>query len=73
MLPRRPHVGWRVTEVLVWSLFPLGIAAASKGPGLILLPLVFLFGAAVLGPLRAEASAEARCPGCNRYIFPPKR
>lgn len=73
VLPRRPHWGWRATEIAVWVLFPLLIGTASKGPGIVLLPIVCLVGAGLFGPLREAAAADARCPDCRRYIDPPSR
>ncbi|MDB4931448.1 MAG: hypothetical protein JWM10_3932 [Myxococcaceae bacterium] len=72
-LPRRPHGGWRAVEVFAWAFFALGIAASSKMIGVVGLPFMCLLAGCVVGPLRALAAADARCPGCNRYIFPPKR
>lgn len=72
VLPNRPHRGWRVAEVFLWLAIPGAIGLASKGPGLIALPLVFMVGAGLVGPVHAKAAAEARCPGCDRYIRAPK-
>jgi hypothetical protein len=71
--PLRPHWAWRAAEVSAWVLIPALVVVASKGPGLVLLPVAFLMGAAVFGPLRVKSRADARCPVCNRYIFPPSR
>lgn len=72
-LPRRPHAGWRAAEVFAWAFFALGVAVTSKIAGLVALPLMCLLAGCVVGPLHGAATADARCPGCNRYIFPPKR
>lgn len=71
VLPRKPHWGWRVAEVSVWLLIPAVITVGAKGPGLVLLPIVFVMGAGLFGPLREQSAAEARCPDCNRYVYPP--
>lgn len=71
-LPKRPHWKWRAAEIGTWVAMLGILATASKGPGLLALPIVCLMAGALFGPLREAAGADARCPGCNRYIFPPK-
>ncbi len=74
VLPLRPHRGWRIAEIALWIAIPGAIGLASKGPGLVALPIVFMVGAGLVGPMHAKATAEARCPGCDRYIkAPPKK
>ncbi len=72
VVPNRPHWKWRAAEAVFWLSIPFAIFVL-KGFGIIAIPFILFFTGALAGPLREQAGADARCPHCNKFIFPPKR
>lgn len=70
-MPIKPHWKWRAAEVAFWGSMPVTIFVL-KGFGMIAIPFILFFTGALAGPLHEQASADARCPKCRRYIFAPK-
>lgn len=72
VLPNKPHWKWKAAEITFWLSVPF-LIFVLKGFGIIAIPLILFMTGALAGPLREEAGADAHCPKCNKYIFPPKK